>query len=62
MLRLTVIEPAHADRLEAFLRSVGQEPTAAAPGVLQVVTPPEELEVYLRVWQVIHPGAAVRIE
>jgi hypothetical protein len=61
-LRLLLHEPDYTDQLAAFLRSVGQRPLVSGPGQLEVDAQAEELEAYLRVWKVIHPGATVELE
>jgi hypothetical protein len=61
-LRLLLHEPAFTDQLAAFLRSVGQQPIVSGPGQIEVDAQAEELDAYLRVWQVIHPDADVVLE
>jgi len=61
-MRLQLRDSAYTDRLAAFLRSVGQEPAVAAPDTLEVEVDPAELDVYLRVWQVLHPDADVTVQ
>jgi hypothetical protein len=61
-LRLLLHEPAFTDQLAAFLRSVGQQPIVGGPGQIEVDAQAEELDAYLRVWQVIHPDADVVLE
>jgi hypothetical protein len=61
-MRLLLRDAAYTERLAAFLRSVGQRPVVAAPGALDVEIDPAELEVYLRVWQVLHPDADVTVQ
>lgn len=61
-MRLLLRDAAHTDSLAAFLRTVGQDPVVAAPDEIEVDVDPTELEVYLRVWQVLHPDADVTIE
>jgi hypothetical protein len=60
-LRLLLRDPDFTDRLVAFLRSVGQRPIVSAPGLIEVDAPSEELDAYLRVWQVMHPEAEVEL-
>jgi len=60
-MQLLLHDPAYTDRLAAFLRSVGQRPIVSGPDVLEVDAPEEELEVYLRVWRVMHPEGDVRL-
>ena len=61
-MRLLLHEPAFTNRLAAFLRSVGQQPIVSGPGQIEVDAQAEELDAYLRVWQVIHPDAEVELE
>jgi hypothetical protein len=61
-LRLFLHEPDFTEQLAAFLRSVGQQPIVSGPGQIEVDAQTEELDAYLRVWQVIHPDAAVELE
>ena len=60
-MRLLLHDPSYTDRLAAFLRSVGQQPRVSGTGELEVDAPDEELDAYLRVWQVMHPDAEVRV-
>jgi len=56
-------DSAYTDRLAAFLRSVGQRPVVAGPQSVDVgETEPAEIEVYLRVWHVLYPDAAVSLQ
>lgn len=48
--------------MAAFLRSVGQQPIVSGPGQIEVDAQADELDAYLKVWQVIHPDAAVELE
>jgi hypothetical protein len=61
-MRLLLRDAAHVDSLSAFLRSVGQQPVAAGPDALEVDVDPAELDVYLRVWQVLHPDAELTVQ
>jgi hypothetical protein len=59
-LRLLLNDAAYLDRLAAFLESVGQRPVVAPPDRIELNDiAREELEVYLRVWHVLHPDADV---
>lgn len=61
-MQLVLHDSAYTDRLAAFLRSVGQEPVAAGPASLEIAgTDAAEVEVYLRVWKVLHPDADVKL-
>ena len=61
-MRLLLRDASYTERLAAFLRSVGQRPEAAGPDALDVDVDPAELEVYLRVWQVLYPDAEVTVQ
>jgi len=61
-MRLLLRDAAYTERLAAFLRSVGQQPVVAAPDALDVDVEPAELDVYLRVWQVLEPDAEVTVQ
>jgi hypothetical protein len=61
-MRLLLRDAAYTERLAAFLRSVGQLPVVAAPDLLEVEVDPAELDIYLRVWQVLHPDAEVTVQ
>jgi hypothetical protein len=60
-LHLSVHDPAYTDRLAAFLRSVGLEPRLDGSQQIEVDAEQSELEVYLRVWRVMNPDAAVDV-
>jgi hypothetical protein len=61
-LRLLLRDPEFTDRLAAYLRSVGQEPRVLEQGRIEVDAPADETDAYLRVWEVMHPEAAVQLE
>jgi hypothetical protein len=61
-LRLLLHEPDFTEQLAAFLRSVGEQPIVSGPGQIEVDAQAEELDAYLKVWEVIHPDAAVELE
>ena len=61
-MRLLLRDAADTDSLAAFLRTVGQRPVVTAPDALEVDVDPVELDVYLRVWQVLHPDAEVTVQ
>ena len=57
----------YTDRLATFLESLGQTVLVVARGLLDVDLAPgasarNELEIYLRVWQVLYPDASVQME
>ena len=62
-MRLLLRDAAYTERLAAFLRSVGQEPTVAAPDTVELAdVEAAELDVYLGVWKVLHPDAEVTVQ
>ena len=66
-MQLRLTDPSYADRLANFLRSLGQTAIVAGPGQLELDLPAtsaarEELAIYLRVWSVLYPDAAVHID
>jgi hypothetical protein len=65
-MNLTLRDPSYTDRLASFLTSLGQHPVVAAPDRLELggsgdETARLELEIYLRVWHVLHPNAEVEL-
>jgi hypothetical protein len=64
-MQLFLRDPTHADRLAAFLTSVGRRAVVAAPDRVDVDEPSAdeaqrlELELLLRVWRVLEPDAEV---
>jgi hypothetical protein len=65
-MRLTLHDPAYTDRLASFLTSVGQRPVIDGPDHVDLnesddATDRAELEIYLRVWRVLYPDAAVEL-
>lgn len=61
-MQLLLHDSAYTDRLAAFLRSVGQQPIVAGPSTLEITeAEAAEVEVYLRVWQVLNPDASVEL-
>ena len=65
-MQLRLSDPSYTDRLVTFLRSLGQTAIVAAPGRLELDIKPStsayvELEIYLRVWNVLYPDAEVQI-
>lgn len=66
-MQLRLDDPSYTDRLANFLRSLGQTVIVAGPGQLYVDAPATsssraELEIYLRVWQVLYPDTEVQVE
>lgn len=66
MLKLS--DPAYTERLASFLRSVGQTAVIAAPGAVELPGEADEralrveVDIYLRVWNVLYPDAGVEVE
>jgi hypothetical protein len=65
-MQLFVRDPRYTDRLAAFLTSLGRRAVVAAPDRVDVVEHDDDLqrlevEMYLRVWAVIHPDADVEL-
>ena len=60
-MQLRLSDPSYTDRLAHFLRSLGQTVLVDAPDQLDVDTPANELEMYLRVWRVLYPDAEVQV-
>ncbi|MGH2977795.1 MAG: hypothetical protein ACRDKC_05415 [Gaiellaceae bacterium] len=63
-MQLFLRDPTYTDRLAAFLTSVGRRAVVGAPDRVDVVENADdsqrfELELYLRVWHVLYPDAAV---
>ena len=64
-LRLT--DPEYTERLASFLTSLGQNAVVAGPDTVELV-PDEregaqvEMDIYLRVWNVLYPDARVSVE
>jgi hypothetical protein len=61
LMQLRLLDPVYTDQLAAYLRSVGQHPVVGGPGSVEVDAERAEVEVYLRVWAVLHPDAEVEI-
>ena len=60
-MQLRLSDPSYTDRLALFLRSLGQTVLDAGPTRLEVDTTRSELEIYLRVWNVLYPDAEVQL-
>jgi len=65
-MHLFLRDPSYTDRLAAFLTSVGRRAVVGAPDRIDLAETPEdaqhlELELYLRVWSVLYPDAAVEL-
>ena len=61
---LQLSDAAYAERLTAFLTSLGQRPVGHGPDRFEL---PDELDdfelaIYLRVWDVLYPEARIAVE
>ena len=66
-LRLT--DPQYTERLASFLTSLGQKAIVSGPATVELLesesdvdTARLEVDIYLRVWNVLYPEAGVIIE
>ena len=65
-MQLSLRDPKYTDRLAAFLTSVGRHAVVTAPDRVDIDEHDDDLqrlevEMYLRVWAVIHPDADVEL-
>jgi hypothetical protein len=65
-MELFLRDPSYTDRLAAFMTSVGRRAVVTAPDRVEVEEHDDDLqrlevEMYLRVWAVIHPDADVEL-
>jgi hypothetical protein len=65
-MQLFLRDPSYTDRLAAFMRSVGRHAVVTAADRVEVGEHDDDLqrlevEMYLQVWAVIHPDAAVEL-
>jgi hypothetical protein len=65
-MHLFLRDPSYTDRLAAFLTSVGRRAVVAAPDRVDLDEDADDLELlevemYLRVWRVLHPEADVEL-
>ena len=65
-MHLFLRDPSYTDRLAAFLTSVGRRAVVAAPDRVDLDEDADDLErleveMYLRVWRVLHPEADVEL-
>ena len=63
-MQLFLHDPRYTDRLAAFLTSVGRRAVVGAPDRVDLDESPDdsqhlELDLYLRVWDVLYPEADV---
>jgi hypothetical protein len=63
-MQLFVRDPSYTHRLAEFLTSVGRDAVVAAPDRVDLDENEDdsqrlEVEMYLRVWRIIHPDADV---
>jgi hypothetical protein len=65
-MQLFLRDPSYTERLAAFMTSVGRHAVVTAPDRVEVDEQDDDLqrlevEMYLRVWAVIHPDADVEL-
>jgi hypothetical protein len=67
MMDLRISDPEYTERLASFLTSLGQRAVIAGPDTVELI--PEEheaaeveMDIYLRVWNVLYPNAHVSVE
>jgi hypothetical protein len=60
-MQIRLLDPAYTDRLAAYLQSLGQRPVVSGPDSLDLEGDLAEIEIYVRVWQVLYPDADVEI-
>jgi hypothetical protein len=65
-MQLFLRDPSYTNRLVAFLTSVGQRAVVTAPDRVDLAESTDdsariELEMYLRIWSILHPDAAVEL-
>jgi hypothetical protein len=65
-MHLYLRESSYTDRLASFLTSLGQHPVVAAADRLDLGESSDEevrmeVEIYLRVWRVLHPDSHVEL-
>ena len=64
-MQLLLRDPDYTDRLAEFLSSVGQTAVVSGPDRVDLGNGDDEarveLEIYLRVWRVLHPEADVEL-
>ncbi|HZS30593.1 MAG TPA: hypothetical protein VFA37_05005 [Gaiellaceae bacterium] len=64
-MQLLLRDPGYTDRLAEFLTSVGQRAVVSGPDRVDLGSGGDdarvEIEIYLRVWRVLHPEADVEL-
>lgn len=64
-MQLLLRDPGYTDQLAEFLASVGQPAVVAGPDRVDLGSDDDDLrvevEIYLRVWRVLHPAADVEL-
>jgi hypothetical protein len=65
-MQLFLRDPSYTDQLAAFLTSVGRHAVVTAPDRVDLDEDDDdpqrlEVELYLRVWSVLHPEAEVEL-
>jgi hypothetical protein len=66
MMDLRISDPEYTERLASFLMSLGQNAVVAGPDAVELVVDEREgaraeMDIYLRVWNVLYPDARVTV-
>jgi hypothetical protein len=66
MMDLRISDPEYTERLASFLMSLGQKAVVAGPDTVELVVDEREgaraeMDIYLRVWNVLYPDARVTV-
>ena len=66
MMDLRISDPEYTERLASFLMSLGQRAVVAGPDTVELVVDEREgaraeMDIYLRVWNVLYPDARVTV-
>jgi hypothetical protein len=64
MMDLRLKDPNYTERLASFLKSLGQKVVVAGPDTVELIADEREgaqaeVDIYLRVWNVLYPDAHV---
>jgi hypothetical protein len=67
MMDLRLTNPDYTERLASFLNSLGQQAVVAGPDTVELIPDDREgsqveMDIYLRVWNVLYPDARVSVE
>jgi hypothetical protein len=66
MMDLRISDPEYTERLVSFLRSLGQKAVVSGPDAVELIVDEREgaraeMDIYLRVWNVLYPDARVTV-